>query len=118
MNAKSILYVLQQPPYLDDRVFEAFDALLVAAAFEQRVSLLFRGAGVSQLRSNQNPQNMRNLAKILLSLDAYEVQEIYADADAFEQFGQQLADCAVTPTLLSGAEISTLINAQDIVLTD
>jgi len=118
MNAKSLLYVLQQPPYLDDRVFEAFDALLVAAAFEQRVSLLFRGAGVTQLLAHQDPANQRNLAKILLSLDAYEVNQIYVDAQALAKHGVTLENCVIKPTLVSGDEISTLINSQDAVLTD
>ena len=118
MDAKSLLYVLQQPPYLDDRVFEAFDALLVAAAFEQRVSVLFRGAGVTQLLANQSPTGQRNLAKIVLSLDAYEVSDIYADAEALLSHGVQLEDCAIKPTPVSGQEISELIDSQDAVLTD
>ena len=118
MNAKSILYVLQQPPYLNDRVFEAFDALLVAAAFEQRVSLLFRGAGVAQLLSRQAPSNTRNLAKILTSLDAYEVTEIYADSSAFATLGLSTNDCTITPKLVHAEEIAALINAQDVVLSD
>ena len=118
MTAKSLLYVLQQPPYLDDRVFEAFDALLVAAAFEQRVSLLFRGVGVTQLLATQSPNGQRNLSKILLSLDTYEVSNIYADAEALLAHGVQLEDCAIKATPMSGAEISALLNSQDAVLTD
>lgn len=118
MTAKSLLYVLQHPPYLDDRVFEAFDALLVAAAFEQHVSLLFRGAGVTQLLASQNPKGQRSLSKILLSLETYEISDIYADADALATHGVRLEDCVIKATPVTGEEISALINSQDAVLSD
>ncbi len=109
---------MQQPPYLNSRVFEAFDALLVAAAFEQRVSILFRGAGITQLLAGQAPSKQRSLSKILLSLDAYEITEVYADAAAFEAAGLTVADCAIGPTLLSPEAMAALINAHQIVLND
>lgn len=118
MNSKKILYLLQQAPYIDSRVFESFDALLVAAAFDQKVSLLFRGDGVLQLLANQNPDGQRNLAKMLTSLEAYEVDQIFADSRAFEAHGLKLADCAIPPQLLSKREITELITRQDLVLND
>jgi len=108
MTAKSLLYVLQHPPYLDDRVFEAFDALLVA----------FRGAGVTQLLASQNPKGQRSLSKILLSLETYEISDIYADADALATHGVRLEDCVIKATPVTGEEISALINSQDAVLSD
>lgn len=115
---KRILYLLQQPPYLDNRVFEALDALLVAAAFEQQISVLFRGAGVTQLLANQTPVGQRNLAKILTSLETYEVEHIYADSRAFEANHLKLADCVIAPQLLSKREMGELINQQHLVLND
>ncbi len=118
MNSKNILYLLQQAPYLDNRVFETFDAVLVAAAFDQRVSLLFRGDGVLQLLADQKPEGQRNLAKMLTSLETYEVDQIFADARSFEARGLKVADCAIAPELLSKREIAQLIARQDLVLND
>ena len=118
MSSKNLLYMLQQAPYMDNRVFEAFDALLVAAAFDQRVSLLFRGEGVLQLLATQNPKGQRNLAKMLTSLKTYEVDQIFADSRSFEARGLKVTDCAIAPELLSKREISQLISRQDIVLND
>jgi len=107
---------MQQSPYLNDRVFEAFDALLVAAAFEQEVSLLFTGPGVQQLIKDQAPLGQRSLSKILNSLATYEVTHIYADADAMSAHNLAPDDCELSPTLLTGAGIADLINSQDVVL--
>ena len=117
-NQKRILYVLQQPPYLNDRVFEAFDALLVAAAFEQDVSLLFRGAGIQQLLRDQQPTAQRSLAKMLGSLGAYDVDKVFAAEQDLSSGGLTAADLAITPTALDASGIQTLVAAQDIVLHD
>jgi len=115
---KRLLYLLQQSPYMNTRVFEAIDTVLVAAAFEQEVSLLFRGAGVLQLLANQAPTSQRSLAKILTSLETYEVNRIYADSRDFAAYNLKLTDCAIAPQLLSKREIGALINAQHLVLND
>lgn len=118
MQQKHILYLLQQPPYLSDRVFEAFDALLVAAAFEQRVSLLFRGAGVQLLLKDQQPTGQRSISKMLRSLATYEITDIYADADAMTRHGLTLDDCEIPAVLLAPGQLSALIDQQDVVLND
>ena len=112
MIQKSILFLMSQAPYVNQRVFEAFDALLVAAAFEQKVSLLFRGNGITQLLADQAPSGQRSLSKMVLSLSAYEVEHVYADAEAFARAGLSANDCAIAPTLLARGEIIELINAK------
>jgi len=118
MQRKRILYLMQQSPYLNDRVFEAFDALLVAAAFEQQVSLLFRGAGVAQLLAGQAPQGQRNLAKMLGSLDAYDIEHIYVEEGSLDAAGLAPEDLAVSAQVIPASKIATLLNEQDLVLHD
>ena len=115
---KTILFVMQRPPYLDTRVFEAIDALLVAAAFEQQVTVLFRGAGIQQLLAGQAPQNQRNLAKILTSLPTYDVHAIHVAATALDRFGLARDELAIDVEPLDDEAIAALINAHDVVLTD
>lgn len=118
MTRKNILCVIQQPPYLGNRIFEALDAMLVAAAFEQRVSLLFRGEGVVALMANQAPRNQRNLGKMLLSLDTYEIDHVYVDAAALASRRIGPADCVIEARAISDQEIGKLINTQDMVWHD
>ena len=118
MEAKRILGLLQRPPYVDVRVTEALDALLVAAAFEQRVSLLFRGDGVQQLLAGQAPEGQRSVAKILTSLPVYEITDVYGAAGDFRRAGVTADDCVVPPKLLDDAEVADLIAAHDVVLSD
>lgn len=118
MIQKNILCVIQQPPYLGNRIFEALDAMLVAAAFEQQVSLLFRGEGVTALMTDQAPRNQRNLGKILLSLETYEIDQIYVDAAALAVRKIDSADCVIEAQAITSQEIGELMNSQDMVWHD
>ena len=113
---KRLLYVLQKPPYLDQRVTESFDAALVAAAFDQHVSLLFRGDGLQQLLAGQNVSNQRNLAKMLRSLATYEITDVYVDhSDMTDQdLSHEDFEIAVTP--ITHQAIGELIASHDLVL--
>ena len=110
--------LLQQPPYVDHRVFEAIDALLVAAAFEQQVSILFRGAGVTGLLAAQAPQDQRSLAKILQSLETYEVNSVYAHEESLAAHRMTAGDCVIPVQTLNSSQVAELIASQDMVLTD
>lgn len=115
--SKRILYLLQHPPYLDDRVAESFDAALVAAAFDQRVSLLFRGDGLQQLLAGQAESNQRNLAKMLQSLATYEITDVYVDRSDMVEQQLQTADFALAVTPVTQQAIGELLASHDIVLS-
>ena len=55
MNAKRILFLLRSPPYAGPATYESLESLLVAAVFDQLVSVLFIDDGVYQLVRAQNP---------------------------------------------------------------
>ena len=49
MTPKKILFLLRSPPYAGARAYETLEVLLVAAVFDQEVSVLFADDGVYQL---------------------------------------------------------------------
>jgi len=114
---KRILYLLQRAPYLDDRVTESFDAALVAAAFEQDVSLLFRGDGLQQLLGQQSVTNQRSLAKMLKSLHTYEINAVYVDQADMTQQDLTVADFAIPIEPLTQQAIGELVANHDVVLS-
>ena len=114
--SKRILYLLQQPPYLDERVTESFDAALVAAAFDQDVSLLFRGDGLQQLLAHQTEAKQRNLAKMLQSLAVYEITNLYVDRNDMMRAQLETDDFDIAVTPLTHQAIGELIANHDIVL--
>ena len=118
MSAKRFLIVCRPPPYGASFAREALDMALACAAFDQRVALLFLGDGVLQLASGQHPEpiGQKPLDKQLGALPLYDVDELYAEADAFAARGLSADTSALPVRLLDAAAITALLNEHDVVL--
>lgn len=116
--SKRFLIVCRQPPYGSSFAREALDMALACAAFEQRVALLFLGDGVLQLAGAQQAEaiGQKPLDKQLGALPLYDVDALYADADALAARGLSDATLALPVQALDGAGIRALLTEQDIVL--
>ena len=86
MTAQKLLYVITQAPYSNSTGLEALDALLIGAAFEQDVSVLFIHNGVFQLKTGQqtaqaNSQTagIKQFTKTFKALEDFGVEKIYVD---------------------------------------
>jgi tRNA 2-thiouridine synthesizing protein C len=93
-----LLVTLRHTPYGGSLARAAVDAALAAAAFEQPVDLLFTGAGVLNLLPQQDARRVgsKHMDKLLASLPLYDIDTLYVDARALEQY-------AVEPHLLPAA---------------
>ncbi|MEM7217521.1 MAG: DsrE family protein [Pseudomonadota bacterium] len=118
MAGKTILYVLEAAPYVDQRTAEALDRLLVCAAFDQPTSVLVRGAAVGALLSQQIPSEGRSVGKMLNALPTYDVNALYADADDLASSGIDAATLTPPVTPIAKPEIAALIARHDLVLSD
>jgi tRNA 2-thiouridine synthesizing protein C len=87
MTKRSILLVLSTSPYRGARFAEALDALLVAAAFDQRCSVLLMDDAVYGLLPGQDgePLGMRTPGRMLTALPDYEVERIYVCEESLAQ---------------------------------
>lgn len=115
---KSFLFVLNSAAYSGSHSQESLDVILIAAAFEQEVSLLLLGDAVFQLKKSQNSQgqNCKNIGSIYRSLALYDVENIYVEQDALTQQGLAQEDLLLSVAVLNKAEISVLMQKFDFVL--
>jgi tRNA 2-thiouridine synthesizing protein C len=116
MNARRILFVIAHPPRRGALALETLDELLVGAAFEQKVSVLFVGDGVYQLLDNQAA--LDNGSRGYRALPTYEVEDVYVEKRAMQQRGLLLDALALPARVLSRRAIQSLIAAQDVVVPD
>lgn len=117
MTRKRILFVVGRGPGLGAITHEVIDAMLVVAAFDQDVGVLFTGDGVLQLLSGTTTHaNPRDHAKALGALATYEVTSIYVDATSLSSRHLSSAALALTPQRLDASEIAALIAAHDVVI--
>ena len=82
-NTKTFVYINRKAPYGSVYALESLEVVLIGAAFEQNVKLVFMDDGVFQLTSNQNPEGigMKNFSKTYAALGDYDVSQIFIDSN-------------------------------------
>lgn len=81
------------------------------AAFGQPVSVLFTGFGTLQLLAQQQPQNEKNVSKVIKAFEMYEIDNVYANQKDFEAYELPNTDLCIQPTLLDDGACSELIQS-------
>ena len=116
---KRFLYVNRKSSYGTIYALETLETILVAAAFEQDVSVVFMDDGVLQLKKEQNTDaiGMKNFSNTFRALDGYDVEKLYIEKESMEARGLTEEDLNVDVEVLSSDELKDLMDAQDVVLS-
>jgi len=93
-DAKKFMYINRKAPYGTIYAWESLEVILIAAAFEQDVSLAFMDDGVFQLTRGQDTKGigMKNFSPTYSALGDYEVTKIYVEKESLEERGLGLDD--------------------------
>ncbi len=115
---KSILFVQHRAPYGSEQPGELLDALLVAAAFGQKVSVLFQDDGVWQLLAQQEGQALqrKTLLSQLKALGLYEVEHLYVDAQSLAERGITAAQLGLELAAVDEAGLRALFTHHDVII--
>jgi tRNA 2-thiouridine synthesizing protein C len=86
---KKFLYLNRKAPYGTIYAWESLEVVLIGAAFDQEVSLMFLDDGVYQLTKGQNTTGigMKNFSPTYRTLGDYEVKNIYVDRASLDSRG-------------------------------
>lgn len=132
-TTKKFLYVNRRPPYGTVYALESLEVVLIGAAFEQDVSLLFLDDGVFQLVKNQDTKDsdMKNFSPTYNALGDYDINKIYVSKDALKKRG--LSEDDLLPLtwededddwaekksikIVSKSEIKEITESQDVILS-
>ncbi len=114
-DKKSLLVVVRHSPYGSSLARASVDVALAAAAFDQPVKLLFMGDGVLQLLPDQDSRAIgrKNIARLLASLPLYDIETVYAEAEAAARYSIDLATAPVAIQTLTGTQIHQLMASCD-----
>lgn len=117
-TTKTLLFILHRAPYGTSSLRDSLDAALAAAAFEQRVQLLFSGDGVLALLPGQQADAIgsKDTGKMLQALGYYDINEIYADAVSLEERGLDPAILAIAVTVADHTTLRQLLGEADTVI--
>ncbi|WP_089724959.1 sulfurtransferase complex subunit TusC [Candidatus Thiosymbion oneisti] len=86
---KKFLYLNRKAPYGTIYAWESLEVVLIGAAFDQDVRLMFIDDGVYQLTTGQDTTGigMKNFSPTYRTLGDYEVKNIYVDKDSLAARG-------------------------------
>ena len=93
--------------------------VLIAAAFDQDVSLVFVDDGVYQLIKGQDTKGveMKNFSPTYRALEGYDIEKLYVEKEAMDLRGLTEDDFIVPVEVKSKAEITELMEQQDVILS-
>jgi len=118
-EAKKFMFVYRKAPYGTIYALESLEVVLISAAFDQDVSLVFLDDGVYQLKKGQQTKGIetKNFSPAYRALEDYDVEKLYVEKEAMEMRGLTEEDFLVPVTVLSRAEMGKLMDEQDVVLS-
>jgi tRNA 2-thiouridine synthesizing protein C len=118
-TVKKFLFVNRKAPYGTIYALESLEVVLIGAAFEQDVSLVFMDDGVYQLKKGQQTKGIevKNFQPTYRALDDYDVNKLYVEKESLEARGLTEDDLVVPVEVMSKADIGKLMDGQDVVMS-
>ncbi|MCP4696315.1 MAG: sulfurtransferase complex subunit TusC [Gammaproteobacteria bacterium] len=116
---KRFMYVNRKAPYGTVYALESLEVVLIGAAFDQDVSMAFIDDGVYQLKKDQDTSGigMKNFSKTYRALEMYDVEKLYVEKESMEARGLSEDDFLVPVEIMDSAQLSELMEQQDVVLS-
>ena len=118
-NIKKFMFVNRKAPYGTIYALESLEVVLITAAFDQDVSLVFIDDGVYQLKKGQQTKGIeiKNFSPTYRALEGYDIEKLYVDKASLDARGLTEDDLLVDVTVLSSEEMGELMDQQDVVLS-
>ena len=116
---KKFMFVNRKAPYGTVYALEGLEVVLISAAFDQDVSLVFLDDGVYELVKGQDTKaiDVKNFSPTYRALEGYDIEKLYVERESLAARGLTEANLVVPVEVLSGGEIATLMAEQDVVIS-
>jgi tRNA 2-thiouridine synthesizing protein C len=116
------MYLNRKAPYGTIYALESLEVVLIGAAFEQEVCLVFIDDGVYQLKGNQTTSvssgiGVKDFSKTYRALEDYDIDKLYVDKDSMTARGMTEGDFIVPVQVLDSAQLAELMQQQDVILS-
>ena len=118
-NIKKFMFVNRKPPHGTIYALESLEVVLITAAFDQDVSLVFLDDGVFQLRKGQQTKGIetKNFSPTYRALDGYDIEKLYVEKESLDARGLTEDDLLVDVMVLDRKALGKLMDEQDVVLS-
>lgn len=116
---KKFGYINRKAPYGTVYALESLEVVLIGAAFDQDVSVIFMDDGVYQLKKGQDTKasGMKNFSPTYRALEGYDVEKLYVEKESMDTRGLSADDLIIPVEIKSSEEIKEIMEDQDIILS-
>lgn len=127
------MYLNRKAPYGTVYALESLEVVLITAAFEQDVSLVFTDDGVYQITQGQDTKGigMKNFSKTYHALGDYDINKMYVSKESLDERGLTQNDLMKlvyededddwaeksSIKIVPNAELTKIISEQDVCLS-
>jgi len=116
---KKFLYVNRKAPYGTIYALESLEVVLIAAAFDQDVSLAFIDDGVYEIAKGQHTKaiDVKNFSPTYRALEGYDIEKLFVEKESMDARGLKEEDFIVPVKVINAAEMADLMQSQDVILS-
>ncbi|MDP1716544.1 MAG: sulfurtransferase complex subunit TusC [Burkholderiales bacterium] len=118
-TVKKFMFVNRKAPYGTVYALEGLEVVLISAAFDQDVSMVFIDDGVYELVKGQNTKaiGMKNFSPAYRALEGYDIEKLYVDEESLAARGLTTEKILVPVEVLNTAQMAELMDQQDVVIS-
>lgn len=115
---KRFMFVNRKAPYGTVYALESLETVLISAAFDQDVSVVFMDDGVYALKKEQDTDaiGMKDFSRTYRALEGYDVEKLYVEKESLDARGLTADDLVVPVEVLTSKELSEIMARQDVIL--
>jgi tRNA 2-thiouridine synthesizing protein C len=116
---KKFMFVNRKAPHGTIYALEGLEVVLISAAFDQDVSMVFTDDGVYELIKGVNTKGIevKDFSKTYRALEGYDIEKLYVEKASMDARGLSEGDLIVDVTVLDSAEMASLMAEQDVVIS-
>src|SRR3569832_415984 len=116
---KKFMFLNRKAPHGTVYALEGLEVVLITAAFDQDVSMVFTDDGVYQLMKGVDTKGIevKDFSKTFRALEVFDIEKLYVDQGSLYARGLTEDDLIVVVTLLSVVELANLMAEQDVVIS-
>lgn len=118
-KVKKFMFVNRRAPHGTIYALESLEVVLVTAAFDQEVTVVFMDDGVYQLVKGQQTEGIgtKNFSPAYRALEDYDVHKLLVDRDSMDLRKVREEDFLIPVEVVDSHRIGLLMQEQDVILS-
>ena len=118
-TVKKFMFVNRRAPHGTIYALEGLEVVLISAAFDQDVSMVFLDDGVYELMKGQQTKGIevKNFSPTYRALDGYDIEKLYVEQESLAARGLTADNLVVPVEVLSAVQMGELMEQQDVLIS-